>query len=160
MKIEKKIDDQLDAPARPSGHAFVCFDSNDAANHMLHKYNLGATDAVKLMCHTLTDKTKECFNRNVAHGDGAHGNGRSNSFSRFEDETENFFDQDVTLIMEPAKEPMDICWNNMGGHRGLYFWRRFFLLLVCFFVVIFLSTPSAILAALKHVDVLNLSEAG
>ena len=42
----------------------------------------------------------------------------------------------------------------------MYFWRRFFLLIICFFVVIFLSTASAILAALKHVDVLNLSETG
>lgn len=78
----------------------------------------------------------------------------------FEDEEENFFEHDVTLVMDQAKEPIDICWNNMGGTRGLYFWRRFFLLLVCLVVTIFFSTPGAILAALKRVDILKLSSTG
>ncbi len=43
----------------------------------------------------------------------------------------------------------------MGGSRGLYFWRRFFLLLGSFIVCVFFSTPSAVLSMLKRVDVLK-----
>ena len=32
-----------------------------------------------------------------------------------EDHHENLFHKDVTLVMDPAKEPLDICWYNMGG---------------------------------------------
>ena len=60
--------------------------------------------------------------------------------------------------MEPAKEPMDIVWDNMGGTRGLYFWRRFGLHAISILVIIFLSTPTVILATLKRFDVLKLHQ--
>lgn len=80
----------------------------------------------------------------------------------FEDEEENagttIFHKDVTLIMDPAMEPIDICWFNMGGTYGLYYWRRFILLIISLFIIVFFSTPSAILAAVKWVDILRLTE--
>lgn len=53
------------------------------------------------------------------------------TFSRFEDDDENFMDEigeGDHYVMEQAKEPMDIIWSNMSGTRGLYFWRRLGLL--------------------------------
>jgi hypothetical protein len=60
--------------------------------------------------------------------------------------------------MEAAKEPMDIIWSNMSGTRGLYFWRRFGLMVVCIFIVFFLTTPTVILATIKRLDILKLHE--
>lgn len=84
------------------------------------------------------------------------------TFSRFEDDDEGFMDDILGdsdhYLMEQAKEPMDIIWANMSGTRGLYFWRRFGLLVFCIFVALFLSTPAVILAAIKRIDVLKIHE--
>jgi len=81
----------------------------------------------------------------------------------FEDDEEDqnhqsMFHKDVTLVMDAAKEPIDICWYNMGGTYGLYYWWRFILLLISFIIIVFFSTPSAVLAAVKWVDILNLAK--
>jgi hypothetical protein len=136
----------------------VCFDSFEAASYLLSIYNSNVLDTMKIMCGTITDKVKDCVGKTNEAGD----QNRDTSFSMFEDEEDqsghNIFHKDITLIMDPAKEPVDICWFNMGGTYGLYYWRRLFLLLISLVVVIFFSTPSSILAAMKRVDILNITE--
>lgn len=109
------------------------------------------------MCGSITDKIKDCMGKS-----NQSDWNRETSFSMFEDEedfaNQQIFHKDVTLIMDPAKEPIDICWFNIGGTYGLHYWRWFFLLLISAFVIIFFSTPSAILAAVKRVDILNITE--
>ena len=61
--------------------------------------------------------------------------------------------------MDPANEPFDINWKNMSGQRGLYFWRRFLILIVSFMIMLLLSTPSTILSVIQHADILNIGEA-
>jgi hypothetical protein len=51
--------------------------------------------------------------------------------------------------MSEAGDPVDIIWRNMGGTRGVYFFRKFFFNILGLGVVLFLSTPAAIYSSLK-----------
>jgi len=53
--------------------------------------------------------------------------------------------------MSEAGDPVDIAWRNMGGTRGVYFFRKFFFNIVGLAIVIFLSTPAAIFSTLKMI---------
>ena len=53
------------------------------------------------------------------------------------------------FVVSEASDPLDIIWGNMGGTRGLYIFRVIFFNLFVLAVVIFLSTPAAILTSLK-----------
>ena len=33
--------------------------------------------------------------------------------------------KDLLLVMSEAGDPVDIVWRNMGGTRGVYFFRKF-----------------------------------
>jgi hypothetical protein len=52
------------------------------------------------------------------------------------------------MVMSLASEPIDILWKNMGGNRGMFIFRRIFLHLMGFIVIIFISTPTAMLSTL------------
>lgn len=56
---------------------------------------------------------------------------------------------DHVLIMNKASEPIDILWKNMGGTRGLFLFRRIFLYLLGFIIIIFISTPTAMFSTLQ-----------
>lgn len=58
--------------------------------------------------------------------------------------------------MNLASEPIDIIWSNIGGTRGVFIFRRLFLHLICFVVVLFISTPTAMLSTIQYVDVFGL----
>ena len=47
-----------------------------------------------------------------------------------------------------ASEPIDILWKNMGGNRGLFIFRRLFILVLALFIIVFISTPTAMLSSL------------
>ena len=78
------------------------------------------------------------------------------TFNKFEDEDieiaknayKDKFD-DLMFVVSEASDPLDIIWGNMGGTRGLYIFRVIFFNLFVLAVVIFLSTPAAILTSLK-----------
>lgn len=151
-EIENDIDNEILKPVLSSGHAFVCFDSIESANYCLHKFRLGVFDGVKLSCRHLKDSCKSCIQRDDDYGR------KKSTFARFEDIDERLVDDNYNCLMEAAKEPMDIIWSNMGGTRGLYFWRRIGLHFVSVLAVLFLSTPSVILATLKRLDILKIHE--
>ena len=52
------------------------------------------------------------------------------------------------LIMNLASEPIDIMWKNMGGTRGVFIFRRLFLYLMGVIIIVFISTPTAILSTI------------
>jgi hypothetical protein len=153
-ELEDKVDKEIYKPVLSSGHAFICFDTIESANHCLNKFKLSFLESSKLAFRNLKDTCMACVQR--------EDNRKKSTFSRFEDIDDRLadenYDVDEQYVMEAAKEPMDIIWGNMSGTRGIYYWRRFGLLLICVFVVLFLSTPSVILATLKRIDVLKLSE--
>ena len=51
----------------------------------------------------------------------------------------------LDIIVDQMIEPVDIIWTNVGGDRGLYVFRRIFVLFVGLLVLIFLTTPTVIL---------------
>lgn len=57
--------------------------------------------------------------------------------------------------MNQASDPVDIIWRNMGGTRGVYFFRKFIFNLIGLGVVLFLSTPAAIYSSLKMMEAFN-----
>jgi hypothetical protein len=50
--------------------------------------------------------------------------------------------------MNLACEPIDIMWKNMGGTRGVFIFRRIFIYMLGLVVIIFISTPTAMLSTL------------
>jgi hypothetical protein len=58
--------------------------------------------------------------------------------------------------MNLASEPIDILWKNMGGTRGVFIFRRIFLYLAGIIIILFISTPTALLSSLQYVDVFGL----
>lgn len=57
--------------------------------------------------------------------------------------------------MNQASDPVDIIWRNMGGTRGVYFFRKIIFNLIGILVVLFLSTPAAIYSSLKMMEAFN-----
>ena len=52
--------------------------------------------------------------------------------------------------MNIASDPIDIMWKNMGGtRRGLFIFRRLFLHILTLIIIMFISTPTAMLSSLK-----------
>lgn len=57
------------------------------------------------------------------------------------------------LFINLASDPIDILWKNIGGSsRGLFIFRRIFLHALTIFVILFISTPTAMLSTLKQID--------
>lgn len=57
--------------------------------------------------------------------------------------------------MSEAGDPIDMIWRNMGGTRGVYFFRKFIFNLIGLLIVLFLSTPTAIYSSLKMKEAFN-----
>ena len=78
------------------------------------------------------------------------------TFNQFEDEdleiAQGYREKDLTLIMSEAGDPIDIVWRNMGGTRGVYFFRKFIFNFIGVAIVLFLSTPAAIYSTLKMIQ--------
>lgn len=64
---------------------------------------------------------------------------------------QGYRDKDLTLMISEAGDPVDIIWKNMGGTRGVYFFRKFFFNIIGLSIVLFLSTPAAIYSTLKMI---------
>lgn len=61
--------------------------------------------------------------------------------------------------MDVASEPIDIIWKNMGGtRRGVFIFRRLFLHLITIIVILFISTPTAMLSTIKEADFLGIMD--
>lgn len=54
--------------------------------------------------------------------------------------------EDTVLIMNLASEPIDLLWKNIGGQRGVFLFRRIFLYVLGFIIILFISTPTAMLS--------------
>jgi hypothetical protein len=52
--------------------------------------------------------------------------------------------------MNLASDPIDIMWKNLGGtRRGLFIFRRIILHFLTLIIILFISTPTAMLSTLK-----------
>lgn len=50
-------------PFKPSGHAFVCFNSIKSVNIVLNHFRVTPLHYAKLMCLQLKDKVRDCFSQ-------------------------------------------------------------------------------------------------
>lgn len=57
------------------------------------------------------------------------------------------------LLVNLASDPIDILWKNLGGtSRGVFIFRRLVLHILTIIVILFISTPTAMLSTLKQID--------
>lgn len=57
---------------------------------------------------------------------------------------------DQVLMINLASDPIDIMWKNLGGsRRGIFLFRRLFLHTITVIIILFISTPTAMLSTLK-----------
>jgi hypothetical protein len=60
-------------------------------------------------------------------------------------------------MVNQASDPIDIMWKNVGGSsRGVFLFRRILLHAMTLFVILFISTPTAMLSTLKSIDVFGI----
>ena len=60
------------------------------------------------------------------------------------------------LFINLASDPIDIMWKNIGGSdRGLFIFRRIILHVLTIFIILFISTPTAMLSTLKKIDMFD-----
>lgn len=147
------MQEAIKAPIKSSGHAYVVFDSYYSMSKCLQKYRETPCQSLKIMWTSCLDKLTKRRRRNDV---------REN-FVRFHDNDNdeslmNEYDRKgMTLFMCSAKDPIDIIWGNMGGTRGIYFFRRYLWNLLGLLLIIFVSTPVVIFKTLqglsqKHLD--------
>jgi hypothetical protein len=130
-EIESKILDETEKPVYSSGHAFVCFDSLEAAYKCLSRFQEKTFSKLVIQFKTFYEKTKA--QRKM-----------TSTFGRFQDELDNEIlePDNVHIIVDQMVEPGDIIWSNVGGNRGVYFVRRILLNIAVFLILIFLTTPT------------------
>lgn len=61
-RLENKLIDETLKPFKPSGHAFVCFDSIKSVNMVLQHFRVTPIQYAKLVCLQLRDKITACLN--------------------------------------------------------------------------------------------------
>jgi len=60
-------------------------------------------------------------------------------------------------MINQASDPIDIMWKNIGGtSRGVFLFRRLLLHALTILVILFISTPTAMLSTLKKIDVFGI----
>lgn len=62
-------------------------------------------------------------------------------------------ESEQVILMTMASDPIDILWKNLGGsNRGIFIFRRLFLHTLTIVIILFISTPTAMLSTLKKFD--------
>eukprot|EP00347_Sterkiella_histriomuscorum_P002304 403368673 len=152
-KLEQKLNEETMKPFKPSGHAFVCFDSIKSVNEVINSFRLGPSQYAKLLCLQIRDKLQAVLHQ-------PQRDRVQSTFIKFEEMDAQVQMQgagDQVLIMNLASDPIDILWRNIGGtSRGVFIFRRLFLHLIGILIVLFISTPTAMLSTLRQVDIFGI----
>lgn len=135
-EIEKEIQEATMKPYWNSGHAMVVFNSLASLEKVLYNYRQGVKRTMSLCLANLSEKLAH-LGRNRAF---------STTFERFEDDK---LAAHRNLVVTRGLHPFDFIWQNVGGTRGFYFFRRLGLIILSILILLFLSTPAALLAAIK-----------
>ncbi len=143
IKLDNKIQEEIKKPFMASGHAFICVDTLTSFQACLKHYDLNARSAMGLCWSLLKDKVtrrRSEYNRKIS------------TFQRFQDEYDPESPESgnqTSLLMSQCFEPMDQNWANMSGTRGVYLFRRIWIFILTFLVLIFLTTPTSIFLSFK-----------
>ena len=155
-KYEEQLLQETMHPFKPSGHAFVCFDSISSVDACVRQFKPTTWQYVKHLMESIKDKC--CCNKFGPYYAGGRNRSKS-TFHRYEDlglEALQLMYQDAVLVMTRATEPTDILWKNMKGARGLFIFRRALLFLVGLVIVFFVTSPAVILMHVQSLDQNNL----
>jgi len=152
LYLEQEIQRETEKPFLSSGHAFVVLDSVRSLNFALGQSRMTPTYAWRLAKVSL----KEGLQRVFAATRVKRSLSERQTFNQFEDEdleiAQGYRAEDLTLIVSEAGDPVDVVWKNLGGTRGVYFFRKMFFNVVGLTIVLFLSTPAAIYSTLKMIQ--------
>ncbi|CDW80986.1 transmembrane protein 63c [Stylonychia lemnae] len=152
VQLDQDIQNEIEKPFLSSGHAFVVLDSVKSLNHCVQQSNMTPTYAWRLAKVSVKENIQQFFSQKFKRTMSQD----RQTFNQFEDEdleiAQGYRDKDLTLIMSEAGDPIDIIWGNMGGTRGVYFFRKVFFNIIGLSIVFFLSTPAAIYSTLKMIQ--------
>ena len=146
VEIEEKIDEEVQKVVYSSGHAFVTFSSLKSAYSCLQAFKEDTFKKLKIKFKEIQENNKDLE---------IGGRRKSTStFRAFHDEDlleGNFNIEKMDIMVDQMIEPLDIIWTNVGGDRGVNLWRIIFATILLFLVLIFLTTPTVMYSALKHI---------
>jgi hypothetical protein len=61
--------------------------------------------------------------------------------------------EEQILLINIASDPIDILWKKLGGsNRGVFIFRRLILHILTLVIILFISTPTAMLSTIKEFD--------
>lgn len=163
-RIEAKLDELTEKTVLSSGHAFICFDSLTAADQILKNYKETTWTRFKVKMISIFEKCKKT--RTNDNSIINLSNNKENTFRKFKDEFEINEIQlittaeasNVNILVDQLIEPVDIIWDNVGGDRGLYFWRRIFLNLILIALLVFFTTPTSLFTTMQKFDYFKVLE--
>ena len=153
FEIEQKMKDFLSEPIESSGDAFVIFDSFRSMSKWIEKFKITHTKRWAIMWNS-------CFYKLLYQNSSK--NFLRDSMPTVDENNEQLIDnkdqvRKMTLSMSLAKNPVDIVWINMGGTKGIYFFRRYLWNILGLFLIIFISTPMVIMKTLKSISEKNIN---
>lgn len=173
-KVQAKIDEITEEPVFSSGHAFVCFNSLDAADKVMKEFQTSVWKRMKMwlknLCMDVKKATKKREGEELVSGRKA-----KSTFLKFNEENEigNLDDNQIVDILDDSEgsvsvniladqiiEPIDIIWENIGSERGLFLIRRIFLNLLMLVIIVFFTTPMSFITTLKKFDTYQVLEFG
>jgi hypothetical protein len=149
------LTDETQKPFINSGHAFVCFDTVNSLNAVVKHFKITPMQHIKIFLIGIKDKFKDCWQyftgKDDQHEPLFDGRGRARSnFLRATDAADfmeiDYTDTNSILVTRKASEPLDILWKNMGVITTHFQFMRFFLVIIGFVLIIFLSSPAVILS--------------
>ena len=151
FEIELKMKDFLNEPIESSGDAFVVFDSFRSMSKWIEKFKITHTKRLQIMYNSWLYKlwlqnNRDSFRESLAQLDENNELVMEKQISR-----------KMTLSMSLAKNPVDIIWINMGGTKGIYFFRRYLWNILGLFLIIFISTPIVIMKTLQKLSSKNIN---
>ena len=142
-------------PFTPCGHAFVVLDSIYAVDACATRFMNKPKSYYHHMRASLNQMRERFKFQQQARGRNI------STFIKMEDvqekELETIYNETV-LVVSRATEPSDILWKHMTGTRGLFIYRRIFLTIASILIIVFVSSPAAILNNVKAMDKSRLLE--
>jgi hypothetical protein len=134
--IENGIEEATQLPVYSSGHAFVCFDSLLSTHYCLQGFQEDGWKKLNIQMKSFWEDLKNNKNsRRVI----------TSTFQKFEDEDLEVAMMDiekVNILVDQLVEPYDIIWSNVGGYRGIFFFRRIFCNFLIVLILLFMTTPT------------------
>jgi hypothetical protein len=151
-KIDNKIEDVAKRPILSSGHAFICLDSIQTKQRCLKQFRMDARGTFTVIWDLIKDKCGSlCSGRMMKR------ERMTSTFGKFNDEEAltKLKEKELQIVAQALYDPVDIIWSNLGGTRGLFFFRRVVINVGAVLILLFLTTPLAMMNALEKIDYFN-----